>query len=216
MLVVACADSSSSSSPSHKRRRRQKYPNDGGQTDAQYERILEARRLESRQDIEAYLAERRRRWPSARNVARKRRLIGVKVRRGQELSIAERIMKHQDDSGHKKTPSVLRFLRTPTFDAELVRRVLHREIEQEHSAVLQCFRFILKTDFLSKDMENEVEEKVAVKEMKKVKVKGGDGQLAFDARDFERDEAMLDQEEEDEEQGLECAAILALQRQMHM
>merc|ERR1719206_726149 len=148
--------------PIPKRRKRQKYPNDGGLTDAQYERILEARRLESEADIAEYLAQRKRRYPTATNVARKRSLIDVKVRRGQKLSITERIQKHGDDSGHKKTPSVLRFLRTPRFDPELVRRVLHKEIDAEHSAVLQCFRFILKTNFLTEqiDVEAQVEQAV--------------------------------------------------------
>eukprot|EP01084_Bolivina_argentea_P168396 292042_1 len=134
---------------SNKRRKRQRYPNDGGLTDRQYETIMEARQNETKQDVLKYIEQRKRNYPLHKNVERKREIINVKTKRGQLLSINERIMKYQDDTGNKKTPSVLRFLKTPKFDENIVRKVLKKEIEQEYSAILQCFRYIIKTNYLT-------------------------------------------------------------------
>eukprot|EP01084_Bolivina_argentea_P215470 365817_1 len=135
----------------NKRRKRRKYPNDGGLTDSQYEIILEARKHETEQDISNYIESRKRNYPSKTNVSEKREIINVKTKRGQLLSINEKIMKYQDDTGNKKTPSVLRFLKTPKFNHNIVRKILHKEIEQEYSAILQCFRYIIKTNYFTQN-----------------------------------------------------------------
>ena len=62
-------------------------------------------------------------------------------------------MNFSDRTGNKKTPSSLRFLDTPRFSENIVRRVLKKEIDQEYSAILQCFRYLIKTDFLTKELD---------------------------------------------------------------
>ena len=203
--------------PQKQRRKRQKYQNDGGLTDAQMEKILAARKKEEEQgEVERYLDERKRNFPSRANVAKKREMITVKKKRGQLLSINEKIMNYSDRTGNKGTPSSLRFLETPKFSNNIVRKVLKREIDQEYSAVLQCFRYLVQTDFLSKELEEKTvddgeegvhpingsndgvnaEDGVIIEDTGRL---SGHSNLPFSLKDIQRDEAMLDEEGEDDE-----------------
>ena len=206
------------------RKKRRKYPNDGGLTDAQMEKILEARKKENKNEVERYLEQRKRNFPTKSNVEKKREIIATKRRRGQTLSITEKIMNFSDRTGNQKTPSSLRFLDTPRFSENIVRRVLKKEIDQEYSAILQCFRYFIKTDFLTKELsDNEDEDDLNVDELNGNEIVNGmdidnlyddieedentenavntklSTGLPFDLRDIERDEALLDQEEEEDE-----------------
>ena len=217
----------------NKRRRRQKYPNDGGLTDAQYERIIEARKCETKESINAYIEERKSRYPTKKNIDKKREIINVKTKRGQLLSINEKIMKFQDDTGNKKTPSVLRFLKTPRFDQNIVRKVLSKEIEQEYSAILQCFRYIIKTNFLQNDDEansnmdhHEQREDMEMKDNSNVddkepslsaELEGDTEKCAFDMQQIQKHESLMEQdqdEDEDDDLNLDMDNILAQQTRL--
>ena len=193
----------------HKRRKRQRYPNDAGLTDAQYLGIIAARERQTEQDIANYIEQRKRKYPTKSNVEDKRKMIEVKTKRGQILSVNERIMKYQQNTGNKKTPSVLRFIKTPKFNQNVVRKVLHKEIEREHSAILQCFRFILRTKYLTEDLAESPDGRGDDAEHHghghgrgrghKEDV-GLNNECSFDLRDIEKDESLLEQEQEEQDE----------------
>merc|ERR1712129_410472 len=122
--------------------------------------------------------------------------------RGQLLSTNERIMKYQDDTGHKKTPSVLRFLQAPKFEENIVRKVLHKEINQEYSAILQCFRHFIKTDYLTKSIHDSTE--TVIDNQHNEVHQNNDNILpsesAFDLHQIKMDERLMEQEEEEDEE----------------
>ena len=215
----------------NKRRKRQKYPNDGGLTDVQYQSIIEARKNETEQDIKRYIEERKKRFPTKKNIEKKREIIQAKTKRGQLLSINERIMKYQDDTGRKKTPSVLRFLKTPRFDQNIVRKVMQKEINQEYSAILQCFRYIIKSNYLQNDIDLQQNDDEQMDNLyndnnhnhnhnytqqdngnsKEIEIME---ECAFKMEEIEKDEMMMEQDEEGEEEqdddlNIELDAILA-------
>mmetsp|Transcript_73020 Transcript_73020/g.65695 ORF Transcript_73020/g.65695 Transcript_73020/m.65695 type:complete len:138 (+) Transcript_73020:3-416(+) len=134
-------------------------------------------------------------------------------------------MKFQDDTGKKKTPSVLRFLRTPRFDQNIIRKVLSKEIEQEYSAILQCFRYIIKTDFLQNDDEaidinqdnhNQAQTNTVDMEMKEnedtPELEDEKDKCAFDMQQIQKHETLMEEDEdEDDDLNIDMDNILAQQ-----
>jgi len=177
---------------------------------------MAARKNETENDAKRYIEERRRNYPTTSNIERKRGVIAAKTNRGQLLSINERIMKFQEDTGNKKTPSVLRFLKTPRYDQNIVRKVLHKEIEQEYSAILQCFRYMVKTNFLTEtngqNDDEQIEQKPDANDEQTCDENGHDEEVecvdeviesAFDLQEIEKDEALLELEEDDEQEDVD-------------
>ncbi|ETO17784.1 hypothetical protein RFI_19531 [Reticulomyxa filosa] len=168
----------------------QKYPNDGGLSDEQYQAILEARKFETPQMIEKYVLERRKNYPTQHYVEKKKQLIETKKKAWpssndfganttpytnhvslaqtnkstpqtqQEASILSWEVKggifhhryahaRMRGFGNGQTPSIFRFLKPPKYRTDLTRELLSKELNEEYSAVLQCFRYFVQTDFLN-------------------------------------------------------------------
>mmetsp|Transcript_68534 Transcript_68534/g.84060 ORF Transcript_68534/g.84060 Transcript_68534/m.84060 type:complete len:174 (+) Transcript_68534:21-542(+) len=124
-----------------------KYPNDAGLTDAQMELIYESRKYETKKMINNYIDDRKRNYPTKKNVELKKKIINIKKGKRQLLTNNEKILNFEMQTGYKQTPNKLRFNVDNKSDNNLIRKVLSKEINNEYSAILQCFRYFVKNDF---------------------------------------------------------------------
>ena len=96
-----------------------------------------------------YLAERKRKYPTKENIDQKNKLIYAKKKRSQILNLSEKIQDYTNRTGNKRTPAVLRFLKEPKHNPNIIEEVLKKEIDSEYSAILQCFRYFVNENFFN-------------------------------------------------------------------